>query len=128
MLTSIVAIDRDQVSVMGHETQHMRWVSMSLTKGSGDFGRVEISISTEVAQRLVENLLLELARMQTKTPEAERVAKLRAELAATRHTQIVEEISQDIAALSGHAWTGTDCDAVAEAIWAGDIRHVRIAS
>lgn len=64
-MTSIVATDRDQVSVMRHETQHMRWISLSLTKSSGDFGRVELSISTDVAQRLVEGLLLELAQMQT---------------------------------------------------------------
>ena len=126
MLTSIVATDRDKVSVMRHETEHMRWISMSLIKSSGDFGRVELSISADVAQRLVEGLLLELAQMQTKTKtsEAERTAQQRAAQIAA----ILQEISEDIAALSGHAWTGTDCDAVAEAILAGDIRHVRIAS
>lgn len=126
MLTSIVATDRDNVSVMRHETEHMKWLSLSLTKSSGDFGRVELSISTEVAQRLVEGLLLELA--QIKAPEAERLANQRAAQAAALRAQILAEISEDIAVLSGHAWTGTDCEAVADAIWAGDIRHVRIVS
>lgn len=126
MLTSIVATDRDNVSVMRHETEHMKWLSLSLTKSSGDFGRVELSISTEVAQRLVEGLLLELA--QIKAPEIERLANQRAAQAAALRAQILAEISEDIAVLSGHAWTGTDCEAVADAIWAGDIRHVRIAS
>lgn len=128
MLTSIVATDRDKVSVMRHETEHMKWLSLSLTKSSGDFGRVELSISTEVAQRLVEGLLLELAQMQTKTTKTEQVDQQGAAQRAALKAQILTEISEDIAVLSGHAWTGTDCDAVAEAIMAGDIRHVRIAS
>lgn len=69
MLTSIVATDRDKVSVMRHETERMKWLSLSLTKSSGDFGRVELSISTEVAQRLVEGLLLELAQTQTEASD-----------------------------------------------------------
>lgn len=126
MLTSIVATDRDKVSVMRHETEHMKWLSLSLTKSSGDFGRVELSISTEVAQRLIEGLLLELA--QIKAPGAEQHSNQRAAQAAALRAQILAEISEDIAVLSGHAWTGTDCEAVADAIWAGDIRHVRVAS
>lgn len=65
MLTSVVATDRDQVRAFNHGAGDREWLSIALTKTGPDYGRVELSISHDVARGLVEQLLQRLAEIET---------------------------------------------------------------
>lgn len=63
MLTSVVATDRNKVQAFNHGAQDRKWLSVALTQEGGDYHRIEVSISHDVARRLVEQLEQRLSEL-----------------------------------------------------------------
>ena len=75
MLVSLIATDRNEVKADANVLRDQSWISIQLARRSGDFANVMLSISVDVARKLV-------AQLPSAIEDAERLAAKPAEVSS----------------------------------------------